>query len=133
LNRNKKDLTSESCPYILRSMSLKVIDEAHEPLEGSEQDILKLRFGLEYSTRSSIELTAAKMGLTISQVEIFEKNGIRKALYDPISNLINQVMVREDRFRKFGKPEGVPDLEVAKQLLRKAYQMAEILIFWKRG
>jgi hypothetical protein len=114
-------------------MSLKAIDEAHEPLEGSEQDILKLRFGLEYSTRSSIELTAAKMGLTISQVEIFEKNGIRKALYDPISNLINQVMVREDRFRKFGKPEGVPDLEVAKQLLRKAYQMAEILIFWKRG
>lgn len=89
-------------------MSLKVIDEAHEPLEGSEQDILKLRFGLEYSTRSSIELTEAKMGLTISQVEIFEKNGIRKALYDPISNLINQVMVPQVRRKPMSHHGGTP-------------------------
>jgi len=105
------------------------IEDAFDPLNCHETEVLNLRMGLEDSTRRTIQEISAMLGLTVSQIEEIEKTALAKAIKKPLSNLLRQAKVRTLRHQKLGDPEGLPDLEVAVKLLKKAYHLADLLSF----
>ena len=125
----EEDLVSETCPEKLRRAVLHAMKCAFDPLNCHETEVLKLRMGLEDSTRRTIQETSAILGLTVYQIEEIEKTALAKAIKKPLSNLLRQVKLRTQRHQKLGNPEGRPDLEVAVKLLKKAYHFADLLSF----
>ena len=108
---------------------IEAIEDAFDPLNCHETEVLKLRMGLEDSTRRTIQEISSILGLTVSQIEEIEKTALAKAIKKPLSNLLRQAKVRIQRHQKLGDPEGRPDLEVAVKLLKKAYHLADLLSF----
>ena len=129
----EKDLVSETCPAKLRTGMMKAIEDAFVPLNSHENEVLKLRMGLEDFKRRSIQQISSILGLTISQIDEIEKNGMEKAIKKPLTNLLRQAKVRIQRHQKLGDPEGRPDLEVAVKLLKKSYHLADLLSFAAKG
>jgi hypothetical protein len=129
LKNYEEDLVSETCPAKLRAAMVEAIEDAFDPLNSHEAEVLKLGMGLEDSTRRTIQEISSILGLTVSQIEKIEKTALAKAIKKPLSNLLRQVKVRTQRHQKLGDPEGRPDLEVAVKLLKKAYHLAELLSF----
>ena len=129
----EEDLVSETCPAKLRAAMVEAIEDAFDPLNCHEAEVLKLSMGLEDSTRRTIQETSAILGLTVYQIEEIEKTALAKAIKKPLSNLLRQAKVRTQRHQKLGDPEGRPDLEVAVKLLKKAYHLADILSFAARS
>ena len=125
----EEDLVSETCPAKLRAGMIEAIEDAFDPLNCHEAEVLKLGMGVEDSTRRTIQEISSILGLTVSQVEEIEKTALAKAIKKPLSNLLRQVKVRTQRHQKLGDPEGRPDLEVAVKLLKKAYHLADLLCF----
>ena len=124
-----EDLVSETCPAKLRRDVLHAMECAFDPLNCHETEVLKLRMGLEDSTRRTIQEISAMLGLTVYQIQEIEKTALAKAIKKPLSNLLRQAKVRTQRHQKLGNPEGRPDLEVAVKLLKKAYHLADLLSF----
>jgi len=124
-----EDLVSETCPAKLRRDVLHAMECAFDPLNCHETEVLKLRMGLEDSTRRTIQEISAMLGLTVYQIQEIEKTALAKAIKKPLSNLLRQAKVRTLRHQKLGDPEGLPDLEVAVKLLKKAYHLADLLSF----
>jgi len=125
----EKDLVSETCPVKLRASMIEAIEDAFDPLNCHEAEVLKLRMGLVDFERRSIQQISSILGLTISQIDEIEKNGMEKAIKKPLTNLLRQAKVRIQRHQKLGDPEGRPDLEVAVKLLKKAYHLADLFSF----
>ena len=125
----EEDLVSETCPEKLRRAVLHAMKCAFDPLNCHETEVLKLRMGLEDSTRRTIQEISSILGLPVSQIEEIEKTALAKAIKKPLSNLLRQAKVRTQRHQKLGDPEGRPDLEVAVKLLQKAYHLADLLSF----
>lgn len=125
----EEDLVSETCPAKLRAGMIEAIDDAFDPLNSHEAEVLKLSMGLEDSTRRTIQEISSILGLTVSQVEEIEKTALAKSIKKPLSNLLRQAKVRTLRHQKLGDPEGRPDLEVAVKLLKKAYHLADLFSF----
>jgi hypothetical protein len=125
----EKDLVSETCPVKLRASMIEAIEDAFDPLNCHEAEVLKLRMGLEDFERRSIQQISSILGLTISQIDEIEKTALAKAVKRPLANLLRQAKVRTQRHQKLGDPEGRPDLEVAVKLLKKAYHLADLLSF----
>ena len=109
----EEDLVSETCPAKLRAAMVEAIEDAFDPLNCHEAEVLKLSMGLEDFERRSIQQISSILGLTISQIDEIEKNGMEKAIKKPLTNLLRQAKVRIQRHQKLGDPEGRPDLEVA--------------------
>jgi hypothetical protein len=129
LKNYEEDLVSETCPIKLRAAMVKAIEDAFDPLNCHEADVLKLSMGLEDSTRRTKQEISSMLGLTVSQIEEIEKIALAKTIKKPLSNLLRQAKVRTQRHQKLGDPEGRPDLEVAVKLLKKAYHLANLLSF----
>jgi hypothetical protein len=129
LKNYEEDLVSETCTAKLRAGMIEAIEDAFDPLNCHEADVLKLSMGLEDSTRRTTQEISSILGLTVSQVEEIEKTALAKAIKKPLSNLLRQAKVRTQRHQKLGDPEGRPDLEVAVKLLKKAYHLANLLSF----
>jgi len=129
LKNYEEDLVSETCPAKLRAGMIEAIEDAFDPLNCHEVEVLKLGMGLEDSNRRTIQEISPILGLTVSQIEEIEKTALAKAIKKPLSNLLRQVKLRTQRHQKLGDPEGRPDLEVAVKLLKKAYHLAELLSF----
>ena len=129
----EEDLVSETCPTKLRRAVLHAMKCAFDPLNCHETEVLKLRMGLEDSTRRTIQEISSILGLSVSQIEEIEKTALAKAIKKPLSNLLRQVQVRTQRHQKLGDPEGQPDLEVAVKLLKKSYHLADLLSFAAKG
>jgi hypothetical protein len=108
---------------------IEAIEDAFDPLNCHEAEVLKLRMGLEDFERRSIQQISSILGLTISQIDEIEKTALAKAVKRPLANLLRQAKVRTQRHQKLGDPEGRPDLEVAVKLLKKAYHLADLLSF----
>lgn len=108
---------------------MKAIEDAFDPLNCHETEVLKLRMGLEDSTRRTIQQISSILGLSVSQIEEIEDAALDKAIKKPLYNLLSQAKVRTLRHQKLGDPEGLPDLEVAVQLLKKAYHLADLFSF----
>ena len=108
---------------------IEAIEDAFDPLNCHETEVLKLGMGLEDSTRRTIQEISSILGLTVSQIEEIEKTALAKAIKKPLSNLLRQAKVRTQRHQKLGDPAGQPDLEVAVKLLKKAYHLADLLSF----
>ena len=125
----EEDLVSETCPAKLRASMIEAIEDAFDPLNCHEAEVLKLSMGLEDSTRRTIQQISSILGLTVSQIEEIEKTALAKAIKKPLANLLRQAQVRTQRHQKLGDPEGRPDLEVAVKLLQKAYHLADLLSF----
>jgi len=125
----EEDLVSETCPAKLRASMIEAMECAFDPLNCHETEVLKLRMGLEDSTRRTIQEISSILGLSVSQIEEIEKTALDKAIKKPLSNLLSQAKVRTLRHQKLGDPEGLPDLEVAVKLLKKAYQLADLFSF----
>ena len=125
----EEDLVSETCPAKLRAAMVEAIEDAFDPLNCHETEVLNLRMGLEDFERRTIQETSAIIGLSVSQIEEIEKTALAKAIKRPLANLLRQAKVRTQRHQKLGDPEGRPDLEVAVKLLKKAYHLAELLSF----
>ena len=125
----EEDLVSETCPAKLRASMIEAIEDAFDPLNCHEAEVLKLSMGLEDSTRRTIQQISSILGLTVSQIEEIEKTALAKAIKKPLANLLRQAQVRTQRHQKLGDPEGRPDLEVAVKLLKKAYHLADLLSF----
>ena len=124
-----EDLVSETCTAKLRAGMIEAIEDAFDPLNCHETEVLNLRMGLEDSTRRTIQEISAMLGLTVYQIQEIEKTALAKAIKKPLSNLLRQAKVRTQRHQKLGDPEGRPDLEVAVKLLKKAYHFADLLSF----
>ena len=122
-------MVSETCPAKLRAAMVEAIEDAFDPLNCHEAEVLKLGMGLEDSTRRTIQEISSILGLTVSQIEEIEKTALAKAIKKPLANLLRQAQVRTQRHQKVGDPEGRPDLEVAVKLLQKAYHLADLLSF----
>jgi len=129
LKNYEEDLVSETCPAKLRASMIEAIEDAFDPLNCHEAEVLKLSMGLEDSTRRTIQQISSILGLTVSQIEEIEKTALAKAIKKPLANLLRQAQVRTQRHQKLGDPEGRPDLEVAVKLLKKAYHLADLLSF----
>jgi len=129
----EEDLVSETCPAKLRASMIEAIEDAFDPLNCHEAEVLKLRMGLVDFERRSIQQISSILGLTISQIDEIEKNGMEKAIKKPLTNLLRQAKVRIQRHQKLGDPEGRPDLEVAVKLLKKSYHLADLLSFAAKG
>ena len=112
---------------------VEAIEDAFDPLNCHEAEVLKLRMGLEDFERRTIQETSSILGLTVYQIEEIEKSGIEKAIKKPLSNLLRQAKVRIQRHQKLGDPEGRPDLEVAVKLLKNSYHLADLLSFAAKG
>ena len=125
----EEDLVSETCPAKLRAAMVEAIEDAFDPLNCHEAEVLKLSMGLEDSTRRTIQQISSILGLSVSQIEEIEKTALAKAIKKPLANLLRQAQVRTQRHQKLGDPEGRPDLEVAVKLLKKAYHLADLLSF----
>ena len=125
----EEDLVSETCPAKLRASMIEAIEDAFDPLNCHEVEVLNLSMGLEDSTRRTIQQISSILGLSVSQIEEIEKTALAKAIKKPLSNLLRQAKVRTLRHQKLGDPEGLPDLEVAVKLLKKAYHLADLLSF----
>ena len=125
----EEDLVSETCTAKLRAAMVEAIEDAFDPLNCHEAEVLKLGMGLEDSTRRTIQEISSILGLPVSQIEEIEKTALAKAIKKPLSNLLRQAKVRTQRHQKLGDPEGRPDLEVAVKLLQKAYHLADLLSF----
>ena len=125
----EEDLVSETCPAKLRRAVLHAMKCAFDPLNCHETEVLKLRMGLEDSSRRTIQEISSILGLSVSQIEEIEKTALAKAIKRPLANLLRQTKVRTQRQQKLGTPEGLPDLEVAVKLLKKAYHLADLLSF----
>ena len=122
----EEDLVSETCPAKLRAAMVEAIEDAFDPLNCHEAEVLKLSMGLEDSTRRSIQQISSILGLSVSQIEEIEDAALDKAIKKPLYNLLSQAKVRTLRHQKLGDPEGLPDLEVAVKLLKKAYHLADL-------
>jgi len=129
LKNYEEDLVSETCPAKLRRAVLHAMKCAFDPLNCHETEVLKLRMGLEDSSRRTIQEISSILGLSVSQIEEIEKTALAKAIKRPLANLLRQAKVRTQRHQKLGDPEGQPDLEVAVKLLKKAYHLADLLSF----
>ena len=129
----EEDLVSETCPAKLRAAMVEAIEDAFDPLNCHEAEVLKLSMGLEDSTRRTIQEISSILGLSVSQIEEIEKTALAKAIKRPLANLLRQAKVRTQRHQKLGDPEGQPDLEVAVKLLKKAYHLADLLSFAATG
>ena len=129
----EEDLVSETCTAKLRAGMIEAIEDAFDPLNCHETEVLKLRMGLEDSTRRTIQQISFILGLTVSQIEEIEEVALDKAIKKPLTNLLSQAKVRILRHQKLGDPEGLPDLEVAVQLLKKAYHLADLFSFAATG
>jgi len=129
LKNYEEDLVSETCTAKLRAAMVEAIEDAFDPLNCHEAEVLKLGMGLEDSTRRTIQEISSILGLPVSQIEEIEKTALAKAIKKPLSNLLRQAKVRTQRHQKLGDPEGRPDLEVAVKLLQKAYHLADLLSF----
>jgi len=129
LKNYEEDLVSETCPAKLRAAMIEAIEDAFDPLNCHEAEVLKLRMGLEDSTRRSIQQISSILGLSVSQIEEIEDAALDKAIKKPLYNLLSQAKVRTLRHQKLGDPEGLPDLEVAVKLLKKAYHLADLFSF----
>jgi len=129
LKNYEEDLVSETCPAKLRAAMVEAIEDAFDPLNCHEAEVLKLSMGLEDSTRRTIQEISSILGLSVSQIEEIEKTALAKAIKKPLANLLRQAQVRTQRHQKVGYPEGRPDLEVAVKLLQKAYHLADLLSF----
>ena len=129
----EEDLVSETCPAKLRAAMVEAIEDAFDPLNCHEAEVLKLGMGLEDSTRRTTQEISSILGLTVSQIEEIEKTALAKAIKKPLSNLLRQAKVRTKRHQKLGDPAGQPDLEVAVKLLKKAYHLADLLSFAATG
>ena len=112
---------------------VEAIEDAFDPLNCHEAEVLKLSMGLEDSTRRTIQEISSILGLSVSQIEEIEKTALAKAVKRPLANLLRQAKVRTQRHQKLGDPEGRPDLEVAVKLLKKAYHLADLLSFAATG
>ena len=108
---------------------IEAIEDAFDPLNCHEVEVLNLSMGLEDSTRRTIQQISSILGLSVSQIEEIEKTALAKAIKKPLANLLRQAQVRTQRHQKVGDPEGRPDLEVAVKLLQKAYHLADLLSF----
>ena len=124
----EEDLVSETCPEKLRASMIEAIEDAFDTLNCHETEVLKLRMGLEDSTRRTIQEISSILGLSVSQIEEIEELALDKAIKKPLYNLLSQAKVRTLRHQKLGDPEGLPDLEVAVKLLKKAYHLSLIHI-----
>jgi len=133
LKNYEEDLVSETCPAKLRRAVLHAMKCAFDPLNCHETEVLKLRMGLEDSSRRTIQEISSILGLSVSQIEEIEKTALAKAIKRPLANLLRQAKVRTQRHQKLGDPEGQPDLEVAVKLLKKAYHLADLLSFAATG
>ena len=51
----EEDLVSETCPAKLRAAMVEAIEDAFDPLNCHEAEVLKLGMGLEDSTRRTIQ------------------------------------------------------------------------------
>jgi hypothetical protein len=129
LKNYEEDLVSETCTAKLRAGMIEAIEDAFDPLNCHEAEVLKLRMGLEDSTRRTIQEISFILGLSVSQIEEIEDAALEKAIKKPLYNLLSQAKVRTLRHHKLGDPEGLPDLKVAAKLLKKAYQLADLLSF----
>ena len=125
----EEDLVSETCPAKLRAGMIEAIEDAFDPLNCHEVEVLKLGMGLEDSNRRTIQEISLILGLTVSQIEEIEKTALAKAIKKPLFNLLRQAKVHTQRHQKLGTPEGLPDLEVARKLLKEAHHMANLLGF----
>jgi hypothetical protein len=125
----EEDLVSETCPEKLRRAVLQAMECAFDPLSCHEAEVLKLRMGLEDSNRRTIQEISSILGLSVSQIEEIEEVALDKAIKKPLYNLLSQAKVRTLRHQKLGDPEGLPDLEVAVKLLKKAYHLADLFSF----
>jgi pyruvate dehydrogenase complex dehydrogenase (E1) component len=125
----EEGLVSETCPARLRRAVLHAMKCAFDPLNCHETEVLKLRMGLEDSTRRTIQEISSILGLSVSQIEEIEEVALDKAIKKPLYNLLSQAKVRTLRHQKLGDPEGLPDLEVAVKLLKKAYHLADLFCF----
>ena len=125
----EEDLVSETCPAKLRAAMVEAIEDAFDPLNCHEVEVLKLSMGLEDSTRRTIQEISSILGLSVSQIEEIEEVALDKAIKKPLYNLLSQAKVRTLRHQKLGDPEGLPDLEVAVKLLKKAYHLADLFSF----
>jgi len=108
---------------------IEAIEDAFDPLNCHETEVLKLRMGLEDFERRTIQETSSILGLSVSQIEEIEEVALDKAIKKPLTNLLSQAKVRILRYQKLGDPEGLPDLEVAVKLLKKAYRLADLFSF----
>ena len=125
----EEDLVSETCPAKLRASMIDAIEDAFDPLNCHEVEVLNLSMGLEDSTRRTIQQISSILGLSVSQIEEIEDSALDKAIKKPLYNLLSQAKVRTLRHQKLGDPEGLPDLEVAVKLLKKAYHLADLFSF----
>ena len=112
---------------------VEAIEDAFDPLNCHEAEVLKLSMGLEDSTRRTIQEISSILGLSVSQIGEIEHTALDKAIKKPLTNLLRQAKVRIQRHQKLGDPEGRPDLEVAVKLLKKAYHLADLFSFAATG
>ena len=125
----EEDLVSETCQAKLHASMIEAMECAFDPLNCHEVEVLKLRMGLEDFERRTIQEISSILGLTVYQIEEIEKTALDKAIKKPLYNLLSQAKVRTLRHQKLGDPEGLPDLEVAVKLLKKAYHLADLFSF----
>ena len=80
----EEDLVSETCPAKLRAAMVEAIEDAFDPLNCHEAEVLKLSMGLEDSTRRTIQEISSILGLSVSQIEEIEKTALAKAIKKPL-------------------------------------------------
>jgi DNA-directed RNA polymerase sigma subunit (sigma70/sigma32) len=97
LKNYEEDLVSETCTAKLRAGMIEAIEDAFDPLNCHEAEVLKLRMGLEDSTRRTIQQISSILGLSVSQIEEIEDAPLDKAIKKPLYNLLSQAKVRTTR------------------------------------